>query len=42
MTADDDARPRERFARSAIEWAGGARGQVLVDAAAQALVDGLD
>lgn len=42
MTSDHDPSPRERFARAAIEWTGGARGQVLVDAAAQALVDGLD
>jgi len=32
----------ERFKRAAIEWAAGGRGQPLVDAAAQALVDGLD
>lgn len=42
MTDQDGARPEERFARAAVEWAGGARGRVLVDAAAQALVDGLD
>jgi hypothetical protein len=40
VTASDT--PRERLTRAAVEWAGGARGQVLVDAAAQALADGLD
>jgi hypothetical protein len=33
---------RSAFAEAAIEWAGGGRGQPLVDAAAQALADGLD
>ena len=42
MTVDDHAEPRARLWRAAIEWAGGARGQVLVDAAAEALADGLD
>ena len=42
MTVDDHAESRTRLSRAAIEWAGGARGQVLVDAAAEALADGLD
>jgi hypothetical protein len=42
MTEDARVGPEESFVRAATQWAGGARGQVLVDAAAQALVDGLD
>lgn len=42
MTVDDHAEPRARLWRAAVEWAGGARGQILVDAAAEALADGLD
>jgi hypothetical protein len=34
--------PIERFRSVAVRWAAGGRGQPLVDAAAQALVDGLD
>ncbi len=34
--------PIERFRGAAVRWAGGGRGQPLVDAAAQALVDGID
>jgi hypothetical protein len=42
MTTEGSTRPEEPFIRSAVRWAGGARGQVLVDAAAHALADGLD
>ena len=42
MTVDDHAVSRTRLSRAAIEWAGGARGHVLIDAAADALADGLD
>lgn len=42
MTVDAHAEPRAGLWRAAIEWAGGARGQVLVDAAAEALAEGLD
>lgn len=34
--------PIERFTEAAVEWAGGGRGQVVVDAAATALAEGLD
>lgn len=40
MTAPPE--DRERLRRAAIEWAAGGRGQALVDAAADALVAGLD
>lgn len=42
MTTDELADVKARFARAATAWAGGARGQLLVDAAALALADGLD
>lgn len=42
MTTPDPGDVEDRFARAAIEWAGGARGQLLVDAAARALAGGLD
>jgi len=34
MTSEGGKRPEESFTRSAVTWTGGARGQVLVDAAA--------
>jgi hypothetical protein len=37
-----DSDPLERFRLAAVEWAAGGRGQPLVDAAAEALVDGID
>jgi hypothetical protein len=40
VTSIDDA--VFAFTEAAVDWAGGGRGQPLVDAAAQALVDGLD
>lgn len=40
MTSSD--RAREAFRRAAIRWASGGRGAPLVEAAANALVDGLD
>lgn len=40
MTSSSDA--RAVFRRAAIEWAAGARGQGLVDAAAQAIAAGVD
>jgi hypothetical protein len=42
VTAGEPEASRDRFARAAVEWAGGARGQILVDAAALALAEGLD
>lgn len=41
MSTQGSPRPEERLTRSAVRWAGGARGQILVDAAAR-LADGLD
>jgi len=40
VTAPNDA--ADALADAAIEWAAGGRGQLVVDAAAQALADGLD
>lgn len=38
----DHGKALDAFAAAAVDWAAGGRGQPLVDAAAQALVDGLD
>lgn len=37
-----ESTPIERFTEAAVEWAGGGRGQGIVDAAAMALAEGLD